>query len=356
MTTWIKRIETWPRQFVALVCILIVAAVGLADYLTGYEIFFFTFYLVAVFLAAWSVGFSFGVLISALSVAAWISADVAAGLRYSSYFISVWNAAIMFSFYLVVVALLTRLRALQKNLEERVRLRTAALTQEMQERQRLQKDLLETSEREQRRLGLDLHDGLCQHLTGTALAGHLLGQQLAAKSLPESASANRLVELVEEAIELTRTLSRGLHAATVQNGNLTDHFRELAADTRERFKVDCQFETTSTEPLPDAVVATHLYRIAQEAVANAVRHGKAAHINICLDSAGGEHVLTVTDDGTGLPENAGNGKGLGLRLMAYRAELIGAAFQIERLPGRGTRVTCTLPDDTRPRKNHAQKN
>jgi signal transduction histidine kinase len=184
----------------------------------------------------------------------------------------------------------------------------------------------------------------------------LLGQKLAEKSLPESASANRLVELVEEAIEMTRTLSRGLHPAVVQNGNLADHFRELAADTRERFKVACQFESPSTEPLPDAGVATHLYRIAQEAVANAVRHGKAAHINICLDSAGAERVLTITDDGTGLPENAGNGKGLGLRLMACRADLIGATFQIERLPAHGTRVICKLPGAITPKENHATKN
>ena len=356
MMTWIKRLETWPKQFVALVCIWIVTAVGLVDYLTGYETFFFSFYLVAVFLAAWSVGFSFGVLIAALSVAAWIAANIAAGQRYSSDFIPVWNAAILFSFYLVVVGLLARLRTLQKHLEERVRLRTAALTQEMQERLRLQKELLETSEREQRRIGLDLHDGLCQHLTGTALAGHLLGQKLAEKSLPESASANRLVELVEEAIELTRTLSRGLHPAAVQGGNLADNFQELAADTRERFKVVCQFECHQAEPLRDAGVATHLYRIAQEAVANAVRHGKAGHIKIGLDFAGGDHVLTVTDDGTGLPENAWSGKGLGLRLMAYRADLIGAAFRIERLPARGTRVTCVLPGIARPKENHAAKN
>ena len=92
----------------------------------------------------------------------------------------------------------------------------------------------------------------------------------------------------------------------------------------------------------DAKVATHLFRITQEATRNAIRHGKAKHINICLDSADHEMVLSITDDGVGLPEPVRNSNGMGLRLMAYRADLIGATFNIERLP-QGTRVTCALP-------------
>jgi signal transduction histidine kinase len=343
MVKWIKRFETWSKLSLAAVCLGIVAAVAFVDYLTGYETFFFIFYLIAVFLAAWFVGGFFGALISALSVAAWVSTNVAAGEHYSSYFVPIWNAAIMFVFYLVVVGLLTRLRSLQKELEERVRRRTAALTNEIRERTRLQKELLETTEREQRRIGYDLHDGLCQHLTGTALAGHALGEKLAAKSLPETAEAGRVVELVEEAIELTRSLSRGLHPIEVQTGRLADNFQQLAANASERFKVACQFECLQAVPMHDVNVATQLYRIAQEAVTNAVRHGKARHINICLDSADNEIVLTITDDGTGLPDDARSGDGMGLRIMAYRADMIGATFHIERLSSlMGSRVTCAL--------------
>jgi signal transduction histidine kinase len=108
----------------------------------------------------------------------------------------------------------------------------------------------------------------------------------------------------------------------------------------------------------DANVATHLYRIAQEAITNAVRHGKARHINLRLDSTTNELVLTVTDDGIGLPENARNGDGLGLRIMAYRSNMIGATFNIERLsPLGGTRVTCTLAFNGVPgEKSHVTKN
>jgi signal transduction histidine kinase len=343
MTTWHNRLDAWPKQIVALVCIVFVTLVGLVDYLTGYETFFFTFYLLAVVLATWRVGAAFGVLISALSVTAWVSANIEAGARYSNYVVPVWNALIMFAIYFIMVVVLAKLKQMHRELEERVHLRTAALTREMQERMRLQKDLLETSDREQRRIGRALHDGLCQHLTGTALAGHFLGQKLADRAQAEAAEASRLVQLIEEAIELTRDLSHQLDPVELKAGKLTDHFTDLAADVSQRFKVDCRFESSLARPLDDAAVATHLFRIAQEAVANAVKHGRAAHINIGLDAADEEIVLTVTDDGAGLPEKMPGGEGLGLRAMACRADLIGATFNLERLSIGGARMTCALP-------------
>lgn len=361
MTAWLKRFEDWSKPSLVALCLGIVAAVGCVDYLTGYETFFFIFYLFAVFLAVWFVGDFFGGVISALSVISWISTNVAAGERYSSCFVPVWNATIMFVFYLVVVALLAKLRTMHKELEERVRQRTATLTKEIQERTRLQKELLETSERVQRRIGYDLHDGLCQHLTGTAMVGQVLGQKLADQSLPEAAEADRVVKLVEEAIELTRKLARSLHPIEIQPGRLADNFQELAASTSDRFKVSCRFECPQAVLLPavnDVNVATHLYRIAQEAITNAVRHGKARHINLRLDATDHEFVLTVMDDGIGLPENARNGDGLGLRIMAYRASMIGATFNIERASALGgTRVTCTLVSTGGPEeKKHVTKN
>src|ERR1700722_16289997 len=179
MFAWIKKFETWSKLSLVMASIGIVIGVGFVDYLTGYETFFFIFYLLAVFLAVWFVSVSFGVLISALSVTMWVSTNIAAGERYSSFFVPVWNAMIMFAFYLVVVGLLARLRTLHKELEERVRQRTAALTREIQGRTRLQKELLEISEREQRRIGRDLHDSLCQHLTGTGWESIVLGKKWA---------------------------------------------------------------------------------------------------------------------------------------------------------------------------------
>ena len=356
MFSRIIKLETWSKLTLSALCVGIVTSIGFVDFLTGYETFFFIFYLLAVFMAVWFVGVSFGILISALSVAAWVGVNIAAGERYSSYFIPVWNALIMFAFYLIFVGLLAKIRALHRELEDRVRQRTAALTEEIQERTLLQKKLLEAGEREQRRIGYDLHDGLGQHLTGMALAGHVLGQKLADKSSPETAEARRLVELVEEAIELTRTLARDLHPVEIQAGQLMDSFQELAARTSRQLKVACQFESHLVAPLTDVNIAAQLYRIAQEAVTNAVRHGKARHVNICLDSTEDETVLTVTDDGIGLPENARAGDGMGLRIMAYRASMIGATFHIERLSVlSGTRVTCMLAAGGGNLDNHVKK-
>jgi signal transduction histidine kinase len=342
MMTWLQRFGAWPKEVVVLACILFVMLVGLVDYLTGYETFFFTFYLLAVFLGTWRVSPIFGALMSALSVTAWISANIEAGAHYSSYFIPVWNAGIMFAIYLIIVFLLTRLKRVNERLEERVRLRTAALTREMQERKQLQKELLENSEREQRRIGRDLHDGLCQHLTGTALAGHLLQLKLAAHAA-EAGEAERLVKLLEEGIELTRQLSYRLDPVAVVGGNLTDHFADLAADTGRRFKVACHFASSLREPLEDTATAAHLYRIAQDAVANAVNRVGVTHINLGLASVAAETVLTVMDDGGESPETVRGDAEARRRAMAYRAELIGARLRWERVATNGTRLTCTVP-------------
>ncbi len=336
------RFDAWPKQVVLLACILLVTLVGWVDYLTGYETFFFTFYLLAIFLGTWRIGPAFGALISALSVTAWISSNIEAGQHYSSYFVPVWNAAIMFTIYLVIVLLLARLKKIHGEQEERVRLRTAALTREIQERVRLQKELLETSDREQRRLGRDLHDGLCQHLTGTALAGHLLAQGLADKTQAEAGEAARLVRLIEEAIELTRHLSHRLAPVALVAGNVTNHFEDLAAGASQQYKVACRFEGSLSQPLEDAAVSTHLYRIAQEAVASAAQHRGVGQINIGLDSAADEVVLTITDDGTPPPEKMPEDAAARLRAMAYRADLIGATLSLERLATNGTRLTCVL--------------
>ena len=173
---------------------------------------FSVFYLLGVGLAAWFVGRGFGAADVGLerrwsgSEATWRRAPTTR-IRSSP----VWNALILMVFYLMVVWLLASLRSLQRDLEATVRERTQALRHEMAERQRLEEEILQISEREQRRIGHDLHDSLCQHLTATALAGQVLGERLAAKSLPEAADAGKVVELVEDGITLARNLARGLY-------------------------------------------------------------------------------------------------------------------------------------------------
>src|SRR5471030_2739170 len=273
MATRLKAFEKWSKPLVAATCVGLVAFIGFLDYITGYEISFFMLYLAPILLAVWRVSTPFAVVISVLSVMTWLWSNLAAGWSFSHWYVPVWNSMMVSLFYMVVL----RIFVLHRELENHVRQRTAALTLEMQERRRLEKELLEAGEREQRRIGHDLHDSLCQHLTGTALAGQVLGQKLKERSLPEAAAANHLVELVEEGIELTRTIARGLHPVEMQAGNLADNFQELAVTASERFNISCKFECPQPVLLQDAGAVTHLYRIAQEAITNAVRHGKARH-------------------------------------------------------------------------------
>jgi signal transduction histidine kinase len=287
-------------------------------------------------------GKGYGLLMSVLSVAVWVGGDLAAGARYSSPFIPIWNALILTAFYYVVVVLLASLRAAQRDLENRVEQRTEALTREMAERKRLEKEMLHMSEREQHQVGLDLHDGLCQHLTATALAGQVLVERLGAKSLGEAADANQIVGLVEEGITMARNLACGLYPVEMEADGLMSAFQELADNIAKGAKIQCVFECTAPVLITDDSVGTHLYRIAQEAVRNAIRHGEARHVAISLAEQDGMIRLTVEDDGVGMPAGPPAAKGLGLRIMAHRASLLGGTFTVEPALTGGTVVTCSL--------------
>jgi len=343
MATRTGQLRNPSRPLLVVATLVIVAIVGTVDYLTGYDIFFSTFYLLAVALAAWKVGPWFAAFVSALSVASWIGGDLAAGAKYPSLFVPFWNACITFAFYIVVVWLLTRLRSMQNELEERVRKRTSSLRDEMAERQRLEEEILEISENERRAIGRDLHDSLGQHLTAAALAGQVLEEKLAAKSLVEAGDTRHLVGLIEEAIELTRQLARGLHPVEMQEDGLMNGLRDLAAITTDRFKVPCSFACDPPVLIADSVASSHLYRIAQEAVTNAVKHSNAKQITMALTRAGNGIRLTIEDDGVGVPEPLPRSAGMGLRILAHRASIIGGTFSVSRRESGGTTVSCNVP-------------
>jgi signal transduction histidine kinase len=342
MLRFVKPLKHRSRIVLITIAFLIVAAIGLVDYLTGHEISLSVFYLLGVALAVWFVGKGFGALVSVLSVAVGVIGDIASGARFSSPLIPIWNAVILLTFYLVVVWLLARLRSFHHNLEGQVRQRTNALIEEMAERERLERELLEISEREQRRIGQDLHDGLCQHLTGATLAGQVLEEKLAALNLSEAADANKVVELVEEGINLSRRLAKGLYPVEMEADGLMLALEEYAATSSELFKVSCRFECDLPVLIHDPAIAGHLYRIAQEAVGNAIKHGKARNILIRLDASEESTVLSIKDDGVGLPDPLPKKRGMGLRIMAHRSAMIGGKFNVRRAETGGALVTCEL--------------
>jgi PAS domain S-box-containing protein len=211
------------------------------------------------------------------------------------------------------------------------------------ESKRLEKAILEISGREERRIGQDLHDGLGQHLTGIAFMSKVLAGKLADKELAEAGDANKIVRLVNEAVHKTRELSRGLLPVAADPRGLMSALDHYASEVEDLFGLDCRFECDQPVLIYNDAIANHLYRIAQEAVNNAIKHGAARHIRIRLCPESDGLVLVIRDDGRGLPPDVRNSTGMGLHIMNYRATMIGATLQLQRSPEGGTSVFCALP-------------
>lgn len=332
------------RTVVAVSSVLLTFLVGYLDYKSGPDVSMSAYYLLPLALAAWYVGPRFAIAIMVLGIGVWIPANLFNGdpdLGPPSAL--AWNATVQLISDIIVVFTITRLHLLQTGLERRVRDRAAQLTREISERERAQEEVLRVSEREQRRIGRDLHDGLCQHLAATALSGQLLREELAEEGSPSTARAQKIVELIEESIRLSRQSARGLDPVAVDAEGLMSALEEMAATTTQLFRVPCSFECESPVLIHDAPVAEHLFRIAQEAVRNAVAHSRASRIAITLESTEKGLELRVEDDGIGLGHGASEAPGMGLRIMPQRARLIGASFAVEPRPGGGTVIGCVLP-------------
>lgn len=242
------------------------------------------------------------------------------------------------------------LRRAYDELEMRVQERTAdlrtanaRLKTAIAERRRLEYELLEITEKERRRIGLDLHDDLGQQLSGLALMTKGLELKLAKRHAPETSDAARIHNLVQQAMTLTRDLAHDLAALDLKGDDLPAAFDGLAQHAAGLFKISCQFEAEGSLPPLESNIASQLYKIAQEAVTNAIKHAKASRVGISLANGSDAIILTVHNDGLPFPNLTGPSTGMGLRIMNYRANLIGASLEIKGAGSRGTRVICTVP-------------
>jgi signal transduction histidine kinase len=215
------------------------------------------------------------------------------------------------------------------------------------EREQLEKAILNISAREQRRIGQDLHDGLGQHLTGIAFMAKVHETRLAEKRVDETADAAKLVKLVNEAIHKTRELARGLLPVVSDEHGLMSALQLWAAEVEDIFNVPCRFQCDTPVLIQDDGIATHLYHIAQEAVHNALKHGRSKSIWIGLTAEHGRGTLLVKDDGSGIAELREHSQGMGLHIMKYRAGMIGGTLDVRPDLIRGTIVTCTFPIHTK---------
>jgi signal transduction histidine kinase len=212
-------------------------------------------------------------------------------------------------------------------------------------RKLMEKQIAEISDREQRRIGQDLHDSLCQHLVSISFAAELLRDKLERRQLTEAAQAETIAEMVNEGISQARNLARGLYPVRLEVDGLASALEELAVSAQARSSVACNFTCDEQVLIYDEVAGSNLYRIAQEAVNNAIKHGHSKHISIGLGAVDDEVTLTIKDDGIGFPDTLESHTGMGLHIMNYRARMIGAFLDIRRGAAGGTIVICSFHNE-----------
>ena len=207
----LRFLGSLTRPMLTVLLIILTCLVGLLDYSVGSNATFVSLYLIPMGIAAWFLGLPFSYFIASLSTIFWVVGDIGAGVDLDDSTLA-WNLFSRFAVFVAVSHLVRAQRRLHDDVEALAEKRSAQLVSEIKARQRLEEELVHISEREQRRVGHDIHDSLCQHLTGTALAGQVLVQSLRARESDSAESAARVVELIEDGITLSRNLARGLNS------------------------------------------------------------------------------------------------------------------------------------------------
>lgn len=243
------------------------------------------------------------------------------------------------------------LRKAHEELEQRVASRTSELVsaysrlaRAMTERCRLEADLIRVSEIQQKKIGQELHDGLGQHLTSLSFFAATLSENLGRQESKEASQAERIHQMLTEAIAMTRGIAHGLYPVAMESRGLVAAIKQLLERTQSAAGIDCSFESDIDEPNFSSLVAINLYRFAQEAIANVVRHSGAKRLSISLAEAEKDFVLSISDDGVGIDfDTATQGKGIGIASLRQRANLLGGKFDLTPGQQRGTVVSIRYP-------------
>ena len=222
------------------------------------------------------------------------------------------------------------------------------LVRDITARKELEQEILEISDHEQRRIGSDLHDDLCQRLASIRFFCDALRKTLSASSLDEGRTQlEKIGANVSEAIDRTRMLARGLAPVALETNGLVSALEELTQGINTLFHMKCTLKAKTKIAIRDPIAATHLFRITQEAINNAMKHAQAGEIIVSVDAGRDKNVLTIADDGVGFsPSEAQRlAQGMGLRSIAYRAGMINADVQVQSALGRGTKIIVAFPSD-----------
>lgn len=329
--------ETFAKQSRWAVYTEAVAAVmviGWVDWVTGREISLFAFYSIPIFLTVWFGDRKAGVSMAVLCTATWwwANKDVHIFTTSYGYPLATFSRLAFYVFCAVGGAAL-------KAQHDANRARIEAL----ERARKLEREIVGVSDREQRRIGQDLHDGLCQTLAAISCAANSLKDDLQPISPPHAAAAQEIETFLNDAVVEARNLARGISPVDMDEHGLVAALDDLADRTSRLTPLPVVFEAKGEIGIVDPQAAINLYRIAQEAVNNAVRHSHATHVEITLQQVGSTLTLTLQDDGIGVPPEPMGGDGMGMKTMAYRAQMLGGELHVDRTSAEGgTCVSCSL--------------
>lgn len=321
-----------------IVACVLTALIAWGDRATGWELSLFIFYAIPILFVVWYVDRRSGLAFAVISGVMWWIANEDENPYHTT-----WGyllAAFSRMLYFLMVAIGGAAVKSQQDLQ-RDRIEALERTGE------LEREILRTSEREQQRIGRDLHDGLGPHLAAIGVATKLLSDELQAREQPEAKRAEAIQDLVKDAVFLTRGLARGIFPIQMDGTGLAAALEDLASTTGQLSRVAVTFQETGAVQIEDLDNAMHLYRIAQEALGNALKHGEATSVLIALSQDEGNVRLVIADNGRGMGIQDGKGLGMGLRTMSYRARAILGELDIQSHPDEGTVVTCSMPHSSR---------
>lgn len=324
-----------PVSRVILVTLLLTLMLGWLDDATGWEVSLLILYAMPIVLAVWWGGLRVGIVITLCSGAVWwlVNEDTLPYETSLTQMLAVVNRIFYFS---VVAYAVSAVRTKQDADAEYIGI--------LEEHRQLEKDIVKVSEHEQQRIGQDLHDGLCQHLAAVGCAARVLAEELQAQGVAAAADVVMIEESIHQAVREARNLARGIFPVHVDRSGLAAALQDLAHTMSGLTGASIVVKECGDVPTDEPEVSMHLYRIAQEAVANAVRHGEAAEVVIAVKMDGDTLDLAIEDNGKGMPPVSRiQGEGMGLRTMQYRAQALGATLDFEPRSGGGTCVHCRMP-------------
>jgi len=311
-------------------------AISWLDLATGHQVSLVLFYTAPIVFAVWLCDNKSVFVIAGLAGVLWSWADLVLGHSYSNGTVQGWEITIRFAFFFLVGLAGIAMREQHNASSARISL--------LEHTERLEKQIIEVSEYEQQRIGRDLHDGLCQFLAAIGCGASALKIDLKERGIADLATkASEIERLLSESVDQARDLSHGLVPVQLDEAGLPAALHELAASTSRLLPVECTFESAGQAAAAQNGKATHLYRIAQEAIHNATKHGKAQKIDIRLSANASATSLSISDDGIGFVKNGNTADGVGISIMRYRANLMEGEFAIEPATGGGTVVFCTVP-------------